>query len=156
VTLRVPEYDRAFRLSDHDKIVPGISIANSEVGILALSIEAYFYRLVCTNGMVAKTAVDARYKHISSRVMDDFPVILEGVISQSRHGYDRFRISAESPVDNPESTINTFARQFQIPAEQAEIVQQAFFLEQGATMFHIINAFTRAAQDRRLSATDSY
>jgi len=156
MSVKVPEYDRAFRLTEEDKIVPGISIANSEVGILALSIEAYFYRLVCTNGMVAKTAVDARYKHISRKVMDEFPMIMEGVISQSRHGYDRFRISAESLVDNPESTISTFARQFQIPAEQAEIVQQAFFLEQGATMFHIIQAFTRAAQDRRLSGTDSY
>jgi hypothetical protein len=48
MALRVPEYDRAFRLSEDDKIVPGISIANSEVGILALSIEAYFCRLVCT------------------------------------------------------------------------------------------------------------
>jgi hypothetical protein len=65
-------------------------------------------------------------------------------------------VSAQSPVDNPESTISTFARQFQIPAEQAEIVQQAFFMEQGATMFHIIQAFTRAAQDGRLSATESY
>lgn len=156
MSLKVPEYDRAFRLSDDDKIVPGISIANSEVGILALSIEAYFYRLVCTNGMVAKTAVDARYKHISRKVMDQFPTILQDVISQSRHGYDRFRVSAQSPVDNPESTISTFARQFQIPAEQAEIVQQAFLLEQGATMFHIIQAFTRAAQDGSLSATDSY
>ena len=91
--LKVPEYARAFHLAEKDKIVPGISIANSEVGILALSIEAFYYRLVCTNGMIAKTAVDARYKHISRKVMDEFPMILEGVISQSRHGQDRFMIS---------------------------------------------------------------
>ena len=156
MSLNVPEYDRAFSLTEKDRIVPGISIANSEVGILALSIEAYFYRLVCTNGMVAKTAVDARYKHISRKVMEEFPTILRNVISQSRHGHERFRISAQSPVNNPGSTLTTFGRQFQIPADQMEIVQQAFFLEQGATMFHIIQAFTRAAQDGSLSATDSY
>ena len=156
MVLKMPEYDRTFRLSGDDKIIPGISIANSEVGILALSIEAFYYRLVCTNGLIAKTAVDARYKHISRRVMDEFPLVLEGVISQSRRGYDRFRISTQTPVSNPESTIETFARQFQITQEEVQIVKQAYYLEEGATMFHVINAFTRAAQDRSLSASGAY
>jgi hypothetical protein len=156
MVLKMPEYDRTFRLSGDDKIIPGISIANSEVGILALSIEAFYYRLVCTNGLIAKTAVDARYKHISRRVMDEFPLVLEGVISQSRRGHDRFRISTQTPVSNPESTIETFARQFQITQEEVQIVKQAFYLEEGATMFHVINAFTRAAQDRSLTASGAY
>ena len=139
-----------------DKIIPGISIANSEVGILALSIEAFYYRLICTNGLIAKTDVDARYKHISRKVMDEFPDILRGVISQSHRGRDRFQISTQTPVNNPESTIDTFARQFQITQEEAQIVKQAYYLEQGATMFHIINAFTRAAQNKSLSASGAY
>ncbi|MBI9086079.1 MAG: DUF932 domain-containing protein [Desulfobacterales bacterium] len=154
--LKVPEYARAFHLAEKDKIVPGIAIGNSEVGILSLSIEAFYYRLVCTNGLIAKTAVDARYKHISRKVMDEFPDILRGVICQSRHGQDRFMISSQTSVSHPESTIDTFARQFQISQEEAQIVKQAFYLEQGGTMFHIIQAFTRAAQDRSLSASDSY
>ncbi len=156
MVLKVPEYGRTFDLSEKDRIVPGISIANSEVGVLALSIEAFFYRLVCTNGLIAKTATDARYKHISRKVMDEFPMILEGVIRQSSRGHERFRISLQSPVDNPERSIEAFARQFMIPQEQAQIIQQAFYQEPGATMFHIIQAFTRAAQDRSLSASDSY
>ena len=74
--------------------------------------------------MIAKTAVDARYKHIGRKVMDEFPMILEGVVSQSRHGQDRFMISTQSPVDNPMSTIETFARQFQLTQEETEIVRQ--------------------------------
>jgi hypothetical protein len=35
-------------------------------------------------------------------------------------------------------------------------VKQAFYQEAGATMFHIINAFTRSAQDSSLSVSDSY
>jgi len=156
MVLKVPEYERMFRLFEKDKIVPGISIANSEIGILALSIEAFYYRLICANGMIAKTAVDARYKHISRKVMDEFPMILEGVVSQSRHGQDRFMISTQSPVDNPMSTIETFARQFQLTQEETEIVRQAYYLEQGGTMFHVINAFTRAAQEPNLSAAEAY
>ena len=156
MVLKMPEYERAFHLVGNDKIIPGISIANSEVGILALSIEAFYYRLVCTNGLIAKTAVDARYKHISRKVMDEFPLILQGVISQSHRGRDRFQISTQTHVDNAESTIETFARQFQITQEEVQIIKQAYYLEQGATMFHIINAFTRAAQDRSLSASGAY
>jgi hypothetical protein len=154
--VKVPEYNRSFLLAENDRIIPGISIANSEVGILALSIEAFYYRLVCTNGLISKTKVDARYKHISRKVMDEFPLVLEGVVSQSRYGHDRFRISAETPVDRPEDSIEAFVRQFQIPQEQMEIIKHAFYQEPGATMFHIINAFTRAAQNSVLSATDSY
>ncbi|MDX9786861.1 MAG: DUF932 domain-containing protein [Desulfobacterales bacterium] len=156
MVLKVPEYERTFRLSENDKVVPGISISNSEVGFLALSIEAFYYRLVCTNGMIAKTAVDARYKHISRKVMDEFPMVLQGVVDQSRHGRDRFMISIGTPVSNPESTIESFARQFQITGPETDIVKRAYYQEEGATMFHVINAFTRAAQDPSLSATDSY
>jgi hypothetical protein len=156
MVLKVPEYDRQFSILGDDKIVPGISIANSEVGLLALSIEAFYLRLVCTNGMIAKTAVDARYKHISRKIMEEFPLVLEGVIGQSRHGKDRFMISTQTPVANPESSIDAFARQFQITQEEAQIVKQAFYQEQGATMFHVIQAFTRAAQFPNLSASDAY
>jgi hypothetical protein len=156
MVLKVPEYDRLFRLSEKDKIIPGISIANSEVGVLALSIEAFYYRLVCSNGMIAKTSADARYKHISRRVIDEFPLVLENVVSQSRHNQDRFRISMEAQVDNPISTIETFARQFGLNQNETGVVKQAFYLEQGATMFHVINSFTRAAQEPGLTASDSY
>ena len=156
MVLKVPEYDRQFMMSERDKIVPGISIANSEVGILALSIEAFYYRLVCTNGLVAKTAVNSRYKHISRRVLDEFPDVLRGVVHQSRHGRDMFLISTQTPVDNPERTIETFARQFQIAQDETAIIKQAYLHEPGATMFHVIQAFTRAAQAPSLSATDAY
>jgi hypothetical protein len=42
MVLKVPDYTREFGLNGED-IVPEISIANSEVGIVAFSIEAYFY-----------------------------------------------------------------------------------------------------------------
>lgn len=154
--LKVPEYGRMFGLTERDKIVPGISIANSEVGILALSIEAFFYRLVCSNGLIATTSVGSRFKHVSRRAMDEFPQVLSDVIYQSQSGQGRFQISMQTPVDNPLNTIETFAKQFQLSQEETEIVRQSYYLEQGATMFHVINAFTRAAQEPVLTAIDAY
>lgn len=151
LVVSVPEYERTFQIMNRDNIVPGICIANSEVGILAVSIEAFYLRLVCSNGLIAKTSVNAKYKHISRRGIDGFPLALENVISQSRQGEARFMISTQTPVPNPTSTIETFARQFQLPQNETEIVKQAFFAEEGATMFHIINAFTRAGQSQELT-----
>ena len=156
MVLRVPEYGRMFGLSEKDKIVPGISIANSEVGILALSIEAFFYRLVCSNGLIATTSVGSRFKHVSRRAMDEFPQVLSEVVYQSQSSQGRFRISMQTPVDNPLRTIETFAKQFQLSQDETEIVQKAYYLEEGATMFHIINAFTRGAQEPNLAPIDAY
>jgi hypothetical protein len=156
MVLKVPEYARMFGLTEKDKIVPGICIANSEVGILALSIEAFFYRLVCSNGLIATTSVGSRFKHVSRKAMDEFPQVLSDVVYQSQKSQGRFRISMQTPVDNPMSTIETFAKQFQLSQDETEIVRQAYFLEQGATMFHVINAFTRAAQEPSLDIMDSY
>ena len=154
--LQVPDPGRAFGLSENDRIVPGISIANSEVGVLALSIEAFLLRLVCSNGLVEKTEVDARYKHISRKAIEEFPRVLYSVVSQSQSARNRFMVSQQTPVTDPEASIERFARQFQLTREEAEVVKQAYHQEQGATMFHIINAFTRAGQDPALSSTDAY
>jgi hypothetical protein len=154
--LKVPEYGRMFGLTEKDKIVPGICIANSEVGILALSIEAYFYRLVCSNGMISKTAVSSRFKHISRKGLDEFPQVLNDVVYQSQESQGRFRVSMQAPVDDPLKTIALFGRQFQLSQDEIEVVKKAYYLEEGATMFHVINAFTAAAREPDLTAINAH
>ena len=156
MVLKVPDFTRTFGFSKDDRIVPGISIANSEVGILAFSIEAYFYRLVCSNGMISKTAVASRFKHISRRALDEFPHILQQVVYESEYNQRRFELSTQSRVDNPLATIGSFNRQFQITKKEAEAVQKGWEYEPGYTMFEVINAYTRAAQDPTLTAEESY
>lgn len=147
LVVNVPDYDRAFWVQKRDdSIVPGISIVNSEIGLMSLSIKAFYLRLVCTNGLIDKTSVDAKYRHISRKCIDDFPIVLESVIIQSHQGDNRFLISAETPVPNPITSIETFCRQFQLSQNEADIVKTAFFMEEGGTMYHVINAFTRGAQ----------
>ncbi len=154
--LKVPEYSRMFWLAEKDKIVPGISIANSEVGLLALSIEAYFYRLVCSNGLISKTAVSSRFKHVSRKALETFPQVLGDVVYQSQSSQGQYQMSMQTQVDNPLETIATFSKQFGLSQNETEIVQKAFYLEEGATMFHIINAFTAAAREPNLTAMDAY
>ena len=154
--LKVPEYGRMFRLTEKDKVVPGISIANSEVGLLALSIEAYFYRLVCSNGLISETAVSSRFKHVSRKALETFPQVLSDVVYQSQYSQGRYQMSMQTHVDNPMASIELFSRQFQLSQDETEIVRKAYYLEEGATMFHVINAFTAAAREPELTDIDAY
>ena len=88
--------------------------------------------------------------------MDEFPQVLSDVVYQSQENQGRFRVSMQTSVENPIRTIETFAKQFQLSQNETEIVQNAFYLEEGATMFHVINAFTRGAQEPNLAPVDAY
>jgi hypothetical protein len=156
LVLKVPDFTRAFGFDDRDRIVPGISVANSEVGVLAFSIEAYFYRLICSNGLISTVSVASRFKHISRRALEEFPDILRKVVYESEHSQRRFEISTQTRLDNPLATIGSFNRQFTITKKEAEAVTHAWETEQGFTMFHVINAYTRAAQEGDLTAEESY
>ncbi len=155
MVLKAPDYERRFNF-DGDQIVPGVGIANSEVGILAFSIEAYFYRLVCSNGLMVKTSVASRFKHISRKGMDEFPGVLNQVVLESARSQGQLRLSVDTPVADPAASMAMFNRQFQVSKEGAEAVEWGFSQEPGNSMFYVINAYTRAAHSNRLSPEDSY
>ena len=159
--VKIPEYARAFGVNPGygklDEIVPGVSFANSEVGLLAFSIEAFFYRLVCTNGLIAKTSSTvSRFKHISQRGLESFPDTLASVIEDSIRKQEQFKLSRRSSVDDPIRSIESFSQRFGLSQMETEVVRQSYHQEPGATMFHIINAFTRAAQESDLDTLQAY
>ena len=66
MSLSFPDSSKTFDLGG-DRITPGLSICNSEVGISSLKIAAFYLRLVCTNGLIAKTQVAIAYRHVSGK-----------------------------------------------------------------------------------------
>jgi len=153
--VNVPDGDKIFSVNG-DRMTPGISISNSEVGIAALSISAFVLRLVCTNGMVARTEVAASYRHVSAKILEEFPHVLDNVGRELAKQRDQLRISLESRVEKVEATITSFNQRFLLSKEEKEAVDWAMPLEYGQTMFNIINIYTKAAQFRELSADSSY
>lgn len=151
MVMKIPDYARMFAVNS-SRMTPGIAVSNSEVGVLAFSIEAYFYRLICTNGMIAKTQVASRFRHVSFKALEEFHEIVRQVIHESRYSQERLAVTVERTVDDPAATIESFNRRFLITKQEAEAVTRAWGMESGQTMFHVINAYTRAAQDRELEA----
>ena len=139
-----------------DKMTPGIGISNSEVGLASLSIAAFFLRLICTNGLIAKTEVSASYRHVSDKILKQFPETMEKVSYELSTQKSQFRLSIESRVNNPIETMNQFNKQFGLAREEKEAVEWGWGFEAGDTMFHIVNTYTRAAQYPELPAASSY
>jgi len=153
--LSIPDGRQSFSIGT-EKMIPGVSVSNSEVGLASLSISVFILRLVCTNGMISKTAVSASYKHISDKILQEFPNVLENVSQELGKQKDQFRLSLESKVDDPEATVTSFNRQFELGKEEKRAVEWALPLEYGFTMFHVVNAYTKAAQYEMLSAENRY
>ena len=155
--LNLPSGDKSFSINPHDRMVPGISISNSEVGISSLGIAAYILRLVCTNGLITTSAVNQnRYRHVSDDLINRFPDLLGGVSFKFTEQKAKLKISLESPVESPRQTIDNFNRQFQITPDEQKAIQWAWQFEYGSSMYNIIQTYTKGAQFAGLSAESSY
>ena len=153
--LNIPDGNKTFSING-DSMTPGIAIANSEVGLSSLSIAAFVLRLVCTNGLISKTEVSASYRHVSTKILREFPRVVDDISYKLGDQRDRLLISHETRVDDPLSTINSFNQQFNIGQEEKEAVEWGMEYEGSNTMFEIINSYTRAAQYPGLKAESSY
>jgi len=155
LSLSILDGKQTFSLNG-DKITPGVSVSNSEVGLACLSIAAFLLRLICTNGLISKTEVHASYKHVSLKVFKEFPQVLEKVSLELAKKKEQLRTSTESMVDNPAASMENFNRQFQLNKTEKEAVEWGWSRESGYTMFHVVNAYTRASQFEGLPAESSY
>jgi hypothetical protein len=149
--LSIPDSKKTF-IVNGNRMTSGISISNSDVGLASLSVSAFFIRLVCTNGMVAKTEISASYRHVSTKILIELPQVFEKVAYELGNQRDRFRLSVESPVDDPLKTLERFNKQFALKEPEREAVTWAWSSEAGDTMFQVINTYTKASQMDELPA----
>lgn len=151
----LPDERESFRVNG-DRMTPGIAVSNSEVGLASLSISAFILRLVCTNGMVSKTSFSASYRHVSDKLLSNLPGVLNSLRSGVGQQKERFAISLGTKVDNPEATIESFNRQFELRKEEKDAVDWALREELGFTMFAIVNVYTKSSQYELLSAESRF
>jgi hypothetical protein len=112
--------------------------------------------LICTNGLVAKSDVSASYRHVSTKILSEFPQVLDTVSMELSAQRSQFKLSMESPVDDPDSTLTSFNRQFGLNAPEKEAVEWGWSKEMGNTMFAVVNCYTRASQMEGLAAESSF
>ena len=155
--LNIPDPEKEFAVKANDWMQPGISVRNSEVGLSSLAISAYILRLVCTNGLISTVKTGGKsYRHVSSKLLEEFPKIVFDVSANRDQQGELFRISLDSKVNDPLKSLESFSRQFMLNELEKDAVGWAWPQESGETMFNIVNTFTRAAQYSELPAASSY
>jgi hypothetical protein len=154
--LALPDDGRAFSVQPKDRVIPGLSVGNSEVGLSSLTVAGFFLRLVCTNGMVSRTEVGGSFRHLSRRILDDFPGALARAGRELEARGSQFRVSISSKVSEPESTMSSFNRRFLLTPEECDAASWGWQAEPGDTMFAVVNAYTKGAQYPGLPADSAY
>jgi hypothetical protein len=99
--------------------------------------------------------LSASYRHVSTKILNEFPQVLDEVSVELGRQRHQIGLSMESPVDDPLKTIESFNRQFGLNEDERKAVEWAWPREAGITMFSVVNAYTRAAQFSGLSAESS-
>ena len=155
MVLSILDEHKGFQVNG-ERMTPGIAISNSEVGLASLKISAYILRLVCTNGMISKTEISTSYRHVSTKILKEFPEVVSKVSRELGIQRHQLTLSLESNVDDAQSAFERFNKQFQLNQLEREAVEWAWPHEAGGTMFNVINAYTRAAQFEALPAESSY
>lgn len=154
--LNLPDSGNGYDIGRDDRMEPGISIVNSEVGVSSLIFSTFVLRLICTNGMISKCAVNSNFRHVSRDLLSRFPQMLKEAKSQLPEQRSQWALSLESHVDDPDETFRSFNNQFNLSKREEEAVNWAIPQERGNTMFHVINTYTKAAQYPPLSTEETY
>ena len=143
--LNVPDYSMAFKVFN-DRMVPGSHFSNSEVGLVAYSCSVFYQRLICTNGLISADTIAVKTRHIKRNALDDFHATMEEVRRLALAQEGKMRLSVESKVDDPRTSISMFGKRFGLTKEETQEVQNAWDHEAGYTLWSVIQAFTYAAK----------
>lgn len=147
-----------------DDVMVGVHITNSEVGSSSLRIDSCLFRLVCSNGMIARVGGESlmaqRHVHLTNSEMENR---VAGAITEAiRLGdstIDKFARLRDVKVSDPLEEIKRLAKQEKYSEKFTDNLLQSFTIEQSTTgnysAYELVNAFTRSAQnmptfDRRL------
>ncbi len=152
--LSIPDRASRFEVVPNDEIMPGVALSNSEVGMKCFAISAYYLRIVCTNGLISTDQVSHNFRHTSTRGLDNFYDVMQGVSMQVLRNSEQFKIAIDAPAENPLALIENFSKLAQLTKKDIEHVTNYF--EPPDTMWAVINAFTAAANDPMLPVEKSF
>lgn len=157
-----------------DRLHAGVVISNSEVGFGRLLIEAMIWREVCGNGMIAGTSLHRR--HLGRSLVNDdgqditelftdetheatdrafwlqVRDVLDAALSEARfHAIvDRMQASTEVELPaSPDRIVEVTTQRLGLSSEEGEAVMRHLFSDGDSTLYGLMNAVTRTAEDSK-------
>lgn len=142
-----------------DPVMVGIHITNSEVGSSSLRIDSCLFRLVCSNGLIARVGGESlmaqRHVHLTRGEMENR--VADAIASALEAGdgiLEDFARTKEIKVPSVMKVLEKLAKGQKYSESFTDTLKSSFNSEPGNTAFHLVNAFTHASQtlpiERRL------
>ena len=144
-----------------DEFEHGFSASNSEVGLYSLDLSSFLYRLICTNGAVAKDSIfsiNQRHygRNAQINIQDRFNLLKES----SAKLFDKLGSLKDSPIENADNDFfESFFKElrkknksFYASKELREKVTNNYNIESQLTennYYTLFNAITRTARDEQ-------
>ncbi|MGC4044860.1 MAG: DUF932 domain-containing protein [Armatimonas sp.] len=143
-----------------DPILVAIHVANSEIGLRAVTIDACVFRQVCSNGLVRKVAGRSilKQRHIHVATENLIPSLQEAVQQAKLVAaafLEQMILSAKTLVPDPERAIQILAQSWKLTRQTVEFIRFGLHGESRPdTVYGLLNAVTNAAQ--RLSPDNRF
>jgi Domain of unknown function (DUF932) len=152
-----------------DPVQAGICVSNSEIGLGSLSVEPLIYRLVCTNGMIARDFSTKKYhvgraaenqafelfsdetiqaddKAFFLKVRDTVKSAVE--IAKFSQIVQQLKEATQKPIEgNPVKTVEVLADDFHYSKDESSGILNHLIRGGDLTAYGLSNAITRTAQD---------
>lgn len=136
-----------------DEACVGLHIANSEVGMRCVTVDALVYRLVCTNGLIKLVKGQSLFhrRHVgmgATESLEHLPKAISASLEAAQVSLERFAQSTTEYIEDPEQAIKALAQREKFSDDfSGSIIRQLQTerSDQQHTRFGLINALTGAA-----------
>lgn len=158
MSLNILSRENSFKIAKGDELIPGVTVSNSEIGRSSLGVAMFLFRLICSNGMVARVGFGkySTYRHISAKNISKFLQSVKSIPVDKDIYKERLQIAMDKSVANPEKLLLRYNKKYKVREETAPAVQWGWEQEKGNNLYNIINAYTRASQYDGLTAKTRY
>jgi hypothetical protein len=135
-----------------DKLMVGIHIANSEVGLRAVTVDALVFREICTNGLIRrinqKSLLHQRHLHVSEpRFADMLGEAFQEAIAVAAGFIEQMAMATRTPITDPNKAIERLAGLWNLSKQTVELIKFALYGEKNQdSLYGLINAVTQVAQ----------
>lgn len=136
-----------------DLLHRGLHVTNSEVGAASVSLSALIYRTVCLNGLImGRGSYTFARRHIGQVDLNN---VVHGEVSRlldaSGEAAGRFQGLLGVKMPDQLKALERVVERYELTKDQGQAMVNALNQEPGETLFHTVNAVTRAGNDEGLS-----
>ncbi len=135
-----------------DRLIVGIHIANSEVGMRAVTVDAMVFRVICTNGLIRRvnnrSLLKQRHIHVSEpRFAEMLADALREAVVVAAGFIEQMALAVQTPIPDVEGAIAVLGQMWSLTQETQAFIRFALHGEaRPETMYGLVNAVTSAAQ----------